>query len=53
MDARYARNLERFVKGPPTVSTPHASVVINPIMPDEDGVIIDDRVNSPKPSAAS
>ena len=52
LDACYARNPERFVKGPPTVAMPPASVAINPIVPGEDGVIIDDRVNFPTLTAA-
>ncbi len=52
LDERYARNRERFVKGPPTVPMPPTSVAINPIKPDEDGVIIDDRVNFPTLTAA-
>jgi len=52
LDERYARNPERFVKGPPRVSMPPASVAINPITPDGDGVITDDRVNFPTLTAA-
>jgi len=43
---------ERFVKGRPTVPMPPTSVAINPIQPDEDGVIIDVRVNFPTLTAA-
>jgi len=52
LDERYVRNPERFVKGPPKVSMPPTSVAINPITADEDGVIIDDRVNFPTLTAA-
>ena len=52
LDACYARSPERFAKGPPKVSMPPASVAINPIMPDEDGLIIDDRVSFPRLAAA-
>jgi len=52
LDERYALNPERFVKGPPRVAMPPTTVAINPIMPDEDGVILDGRVNFPTLSAA-
>jgi len=52
LDARYAQNPERFVKGPPRVAMPPSSVAINPIAPDQNGNIIDDRVNFPTLAAA-
>ena len=52
LDARYARNPERFVKGRPRVAMPPKSVAINPIQPNEEGVIVDDRVNFPTLVAA-
>jgi putative transposase len=47
LDARYALNPERFVQGRPTITMPPASVAINPILPNEEGIIVDDRVNFP------
>lgn len=52
LDERYARNPERFVSGPPRVVMPPSSVAINPVVPDESGNIIDDRVNFPTLAAA-
>lgn len=52
LDARYARNPERFVRGRPRVAMPPESVAINPILPNEEGIIVDDRVNFPTLSAA-
>jgi len=52
LDARYALNPERFVHGRPTVAMPPASVAINPILPNEEGIIVDDRVNFPTLAAA-
>ena len=52
LDARYARNPERFVRGRPKVAMPPESVAINPIQPNEEGVIVNDRVNFPTLSAA-
>jgi putative transposase len=52
LDARYARNPERFVHGCPTVAMPPESVAINPILPNEEGIIVDDRVNFPTLAAA-
>ena len=52
LDERYALNPERFVKGPPKVTMPPPSVAINPIEQNEDGIIIDDRVNFPTLTAA-
>jgi len=45
LDERYALNPERFVKARPMVAPPPLSVAINPIVPNEDGSVIDDRVN--------
>ncbi|XOV86898.1 MAG: IS3 family transposase [Pseudomonadota bacterium] len=52
LDARYARNPERFVHGRPVVPMPPTSVAINPVVPGGDGTIIDDRVNFPTLTAA-
>ena len=52
MDERYALNPERFVMGRPMVAMPPLSVAINPIVQNEDGGIVDDRVNFPTLSAA-
>ena len=52
LDARYALNPERVVKGPPMFAMPPLSVAINPIVQSEDGSIIDDRVNFPTLTAA-
>ena len=52
LDERYALNPERFVKGRPMVAMPPLSVAINPIVPNEDGSIIDNRVNFPTLRAA-
>lgn len=52
LDERYAQNPERFVKGAPRVTMPPSSVAINPVVPDETGNIIDDRVNFPTLTAA-
>ena len=52
LDERYALNPERFVKGRPIVAMPPLSVAINPIVPNEDGSIIDNRVNFPTLRAA-
>lgn len=51
LDASYERNPERFVRGRPTVAMPPESVSINPVVPDENG-IVDDRVNFPTLTAA-
>ena len=51
LDASYDRHPERFVRGRPTVPLPASKVVINPALPDDDGVI-DDRVNFPTLAAA-
>lgn len=52
LDARYAHNPERFVRGRPKVTMPPESVAINPILPNEEEIIIGDRVNFPTLSAA-
>ena len=52
LDASYALNPERFVQGRPTITMPPASVAINPILPNEEGTIDDDRVNFPTLTAA-
>ncbi len=52
LDERYALNRERFVKGRPMVAMPPLSVAINPIIQNEDGGIIEDRVNFPTMTAA-
>ena len=52
LDERYALNPERFVKRRPMVAMPPLSVAINPIVPNEDGSIIDNRVNFPTLRAA-
>jgi len=51
LDARFARNPERFVKGRPTVKLPPDHVAINPLK-DDDGQLITDRVNFPTLTAA-
>ena len=51
LDASYERNPERFVRGRPRVAMPPESVSINPVVPDENG-IVDDRVNFPTLTAA-
>ncbi len=51
LDARYAQNPERFVKGPPTVKRPPEYVAINPISAEErEGLV--DHVNFPTLTAA-
>lgn len=52
LDVRYAGNPERFVRGRPVVAMPPVSVAINPIVPNDEGIIIDDRVNFPTLAAA-
>ena len=52
LDASYARYPERFVRGRPKVAMPPESVFINPVMPDENGMIDNDRVNFPTLTAA-
>jgi putative transposase len=52
MDERYALNPERFVMGRPMVAMPPLSVAINPIVQNEEGSVVDDRVNFPTLSAA-
>lgn len=52
LDARYAQNPERFVKGPPRVTMPPETVTINPVVPNENGDIVEDRVNFPTLAAA-
>ena len=52
LDARYARNPERFVRGRPKVLMPPESVAINPIQPNEEGMMTDGRVNFPTLAAA-
>lgn len=52
LDASYARNPERFVRGRPKVAMPPESVSINPVMPDENGMVGNDRVNFPTLTAA-
>lgn len=52
LDAMFEQYPERFVKGRPVVAMPPASVAINPVVPDENGNIIDDRVNFPTLAAA-
>lgn len=45
LDASYARNPNRFVRGRPKEAMPPESVFINPVAPDETGMIGNDRVN--------
>ncbi len=45
LDARYAHNPERFVKGRPAVKLPPAFVAINPITAEDGGNLLIDRVN--------
>ena len=52
LDARYAQNPERFVKGRPKVKLPPKWVAINPLLDDE-GELIADHVNFPTLTAAS
>ena len=52
LDERYALNPERFVHGPPKVAMPPPVVAINPVPADEDGSVVDDRVNFPTLAAA-
>lgn len=52
LDARYACNPERFVRGRPAVRMPPTSVAINPVLPNEDGIIVEERVNFPTLPAA-
>ena len=51
LDARYAQNPERFVRGRPIVALPPNSVAINPITPGDDQPAAD-RVNFPTLTAA-
>ncbi len=51
LDARYAQNPERFVKGRPKVKLPPEWVAINPLL-DDDGDLIADHVNFPTLTAA-
>jgi len=52
LDERYAQNPERFVRGRPAVTMPPTSVAINPVVPGDDGTVVDDRVNFPTLAAA-
>lgn len=52
LDAMYEQYPERFVKARPVVAMPPTSVAINPVVPDENGVIVDSRVNFPTLNAA-
>ena len=52
LDASYARNPERFVRGRPRVAMPPKSVFINPVAPDETGMIGNNQVNFPTLRAA-
>ena len=47
LDARFARNPERFVAGPPMVELPPARVVINPVTPEQIAAGATDQVNFP------
>ena len=51
LDARFALNPERFVKGRPTVKLPPDFVAINPVK-DEQGQLVTDQVNFPTLTAA-
>jgi putative transposase len=51
LDARYAQNPERFVKGRPKVKLPPEWVAINPLL-DDKGELIADHVNFPTLTAA-
>lgn len=52
LDAMYERYPERFVKGRPHVVMPPLSVAINPVVPDENGNVVEERVNFPTLAAA-
>lgn len=52
LDARYQSNPERFVKGPPVVKLPPASVSINPISTEDIEAGVADCVNFPTIAAA-
>ena len=52
LDASYRRNPERFVRGLPSVPMPPKVVAINPVVPNDDGTEVSDRVNFPTLSAA-
>lgn len=52
LDKCYAQNPERFVRGRPTVALPPATVAINPIVPGDEGTVVDDHVNFPTLAAA-
>ena len=52
LDERYQRNPERFVRGRPLVPMPPRTVAINPVVPTEEGTIVDTRVNFPTLTAA-
>jgi putative transposase len=47
LDARYARNPERFVAGPPRVAQPPSCVCINPVTPEQIEAGADTAVNFP------
>lgn len=51
LDARFAQNPERFVRGRPRVALPPSSVAINPVTLDDDQTAAD-RVNFPTLTAA-
>ena len=52
LDDRYQRNPERFVRGRPLVPMPPRTVAINPVVPTEEGTVVDARVNFPTLTAA-
>ncbi len=52
LDEHYQRNPERFVRGRPLVPMPPRTVAINPVVPTEEGAIVDTRVNFPTLTAA-
>jgi putative transposase len=47
LDARYARNPERFVAGPPRVALPPTQVAINPVTPEQIAAGADTAANFP------
>ena len=52
LDERHARNPERFVRCRPVVAMSPLSVATNPIVQNEDGIVIDERVSFPTLAAA-
>lgn len=52
LDIGYQKHPERFTKGRPIVPMPPKSVAINPVKVNDDGEMVDDRVNFPTLTAA-